>query len=265
MRQGDPVVAVSLIRAASVWAMGGVMRWVLRVLAAVVVLAVAGVAVLVYQWERHLTPPDVAATAGSAPVRQAAERAAGQLDARALEVLRPVPWLAPVSSGVEDVCQTEGGTFIGSGWGPVICSRTTWRVLGTEDADLDRRQEWDKALRADGWRDVSAPDGPSAVPVPRRNYRGTDGVAVAVTWVESPADLTKLAAPRPYPDSNLRVDRLYEPLDEAATRRAATRYRHLVVVTASVQYHGPDAAASPSPTVPQHGCRRTDSENCPGG
>ena len=243
------------------------LRGLFLTLVALMGLAVLGVAALAYAWNRHVAPPDVAKIARSAEVDLAARQAAGTLDARLAAAVRPAPWLSPVSTGIEDVCRTEAGAFIGAGYGPVICTRTATRVFGVDSEVARRSGEWDRALRRAGWIGAVDPNtGPSGTakgPPPIVRYEGAAGVVLTVHWVKPPTDPTP-GVPQPYRDRKTEVYRVDEPVDEAAIRQAYDRFRYLVVVAAESAYYDAEAP-TPEPTETLTGCRRTDSENCPGG
>lgn len=233
----------------------------LTLLAVLVGLGLAGVGALAYWWHQLGTPPDVAATARSAPVDKAAVRAAGVVDPRLPAVVGPAPWLSPVSTGFADVCRTEAGSFIGSSYSPVKCTRTATQVLAADGLGAGHSKEWDRALRGAGWigeNEVSDPPG-------QMRYVDPAGLRLTVTWLRSPADpIPPDLYQQRYCDPETEVYRAEKAVDGVATQAAYQRFRYLVVVTASLQYYD---ATPPSPSPPPHppGCPGRGAYRCPGG
>ena len=195
------------------------------------VLAGAG-GLIAYWWHDLVTPPDVAAAARSPEVDRAARLAVEPVDSPVRAAMAAAPWAEPVAVGVEDVCRTEAGPFFGSGYQPVVCTRTTTAILAGSGRVADRRTGWPADVRVD--------------------------------WVESPEDLAVWLAKQPPKDSELEVHRSRTQFDAEAVRAAQARSGFLVVVSASLPYYDGSVRPTPPPE-PEYGCRDTDSARCPGG
>jgi hypothetical protein len=214
-----------------------VLRIVLTALALVVLLVVVLIGIVSYQFHRATTPPDVAAIARSAKVVQADRRAEATVDGQVAAAIQMMPWPAPATTAVEDVCESLPGSFFGQGYGPVRCTRRVTRFLSFDGDLAARSAAWDRALRGAGWTPSGSSGNAPGVP-PSVEYRDPAGVALTVVWGERPQLPLLRPSIRIAHDSDTQVFRASVPVDADATiREAYAHSRYVVVATGFLAYY----------------------------
>lgn len=221
---------------------------VLKTLGALIVLAIVGVVVLIgiveYHFHKATTPPDVAAIARSPAVAQAGLHAAAVIDGRVTSAVGMMPWKTPAVTSIEDVCESEPGSFFGQGYGPVRCGRRVIQFVSFDGDLAARNAAWDRALRGAGWTNTDMPQvTPSGAP-PSVRYRDAVGAELDIVWGERPQPpLLRTLLPAAGASAT-RVYRAGQPVDVDATiTEAYLHSRYVAIVSAYLWYY--DAAADP--------------------
>jgi hypothetical protein len=220
---------------------------VLKTLGALMVLAIVGVVVLIgiveYHFHQATTPPDVAAIARSPAVAQADLHAAAVIDGRVTSAVGMMPWKTPAVTSVEDVCESEPGSFFGQGDGPVRCDRRVIQFVSFDGDLAARNAAWDRALRGAGWTNTDMPQvAPSGAPPSVRYRDDAAGAELDIVWGERPQPPVLRTLLPVSSASAARVYRAGPAVDVDATITGAYSHsRYVAIVSAYLSYY--DAAA----------------------
>lgn len=243
---------------------GSVLGFVLKTIAALVVIAVVaivGIGVVIgYTLHKASTPPDVAAVATSAAVAAADQQAIRLIDDRLTTLTALAVDMTPAATSVEDVCGSEPGSTFGAAYGPVTCVRTVTRYFGFGGAVAARSEGWDKALRAAGWSSHEPSPQPSAWRRPM-TYDDPSRVGLSVEWADRPQIPMDLGPYSQLDATYARAEQRVEP-DTAA----ATVYRdspHMAVAVLQLSYF--DASVEPTPSPDNYHPCYSGSGTCVGG
>jgi hypothetical protein len=185
----------------------------------------------------------VAAIARSPAVAEADRQAAAVIDGRVTSVVGMMPWKTPAVTSIQDVCESEPGSFFGQGYGPVRCSRRVIQFVSFDGDLAARNAAWDRALRGAGWTSTDMPYAvPSSSVPPAAHYRDAAGAVLDIVWGERPDPPVLHSPPRTSDASGTRVYRADQAVDVDATiTEAYAHSRYVAIVSADLWYY--DAAA----------------------
>jgi hypothetical protein len=220
---------------------------------------VAGVAVVVYQFHRATTAPDVRTVARSAAVDAADAETVRLLDDRTATVTALAVDMTPVATAVRDRC---GSAREGIGFGAVTCTRTVSLYFAYGGRDVTpRRAGWDTALRHTGWTSSAPTPDPYGWRTPV-SYSDAAGVTLGVVWVTRPEPPTLWESE----DFATTYDRVSVPVDAAAA--AATAYRtssFMAMAVLRMPYYNDKVRPTPSPQPDNYHPCFSGSGTCVGG
>lgn len=214
-------------------------------------------AVLVFKTRAENESPDVAGIARSRPV-VAADRTASSDISASLRTLTPADasWLVSGPIGVSDFCGSRPPDGFGAAWSPTNCSRTVYAYFFSDDSPEQQMKAWDAALRASGWTAVGASMSKqipaSYVRVPQGSSTIGQRIGLAVQWVPR-SEVARLFEPAGAMATDVAwIQQTAVPLDVLESA-AFSRYRFVALASLTVEYYGPDAEPTSTPTTTSKG------------